>query len=254
VQGPTTLRVFKYSLWLFACAGFALVVCCLWKRRGSDNATRTWWYLAAVSLAFQLPPAIPLWRYLPELGAAEFPFRFLPLMGIALPLALLARETSRSLRRPVYVAVGLMTLLPLYQHVRLQMTPSTRSPQFSAQAAAWQSVGYRGLQEYWPVGVSAAASAIPNAVATDCNGACLATMGVYGYPYWHASDQSGHPLATANDNNGILQVTVPPDMQPVRLKFSTRSKVRWTGAAISLAGVLLVAFAIARSRNVETAR
>ncbi len=255
--GQETLKIFRYSCWLFAFAGFLLVLLCLWRRGGADDAARTWGYLASVSLFFQLPLAIPLWRYLPELKAAEFPFRFLPLLGVALPLALLAQGTPRRLRRPVYVAVGLMTLLPFFEHAKLQMTPSTRVPRFSSLVSGWESKGYEGLAEYWPVGVSTRASQPGRApevdtdkVATNCAIDCWVRVGIYGYPYWHASDEgSGLALATKNDADGILMVRVPAGSHRIRLEFSAWRRVRMIGAGISLAGILGMGFGIAHGRK-----
>jgi uncharacterized membrane protein YfhO len=89
---------------------------------------------------------------------------------------------------------------------------------------------------------------MPRVDASQCAAECWVRMGVYGYPYLHASDEDGG-LETRNDTDGILLVHVPAGRHRIRLEFSTRSRVRMVGAGISLAGILLVGFGIVRSRR-----
>ena len=265
-HGPETLKVFKYSCWIFAVAGVLLILACLRKRstRLADNpAARTWLYLSIVSIFFQMPFSLWLWNHLPELRAAEFPFRFLPLPGVALPLILFAPTTRRVLRKPVYAVIALLTLSPFLQVLRVQHDPTTRVPPIAQLAQTWQTQGYDGLAEYWPAGIPtrptpsvaepnctvtpAAQSPISKSFRIAASAPCDIEFPILSYPYWHASDESNNPITTHTSPHGLIALTAPSGTHLLRLTFQTASKPRTLGATITFAALLAIALTLAIS-------
>jgi hypothetical protein len=258
------LKLFKYSCWLFACVNLLVLVACWWRRTQpfcDAKAARTWSYLSTVAFFFQLPIALVLWRYLPHMALVAFPFRFLPVMGAAVPLLLLAEGTRRSLRMPAYAVMAALTLVPLLEHARTQATASTRMPGFAELEASWLSRGYEGMPEYVPVGASrppgpmglplarpqSSACAVQDAVlradGLDFNAQagtqCPVWLAVYAYPYWRATDETGSPLPTSADRNSLLWVAVPPGNHRVSVVFAPLSITRTISGWVSLAVFLL---------------
>ena len=261
--GPESLKVFKYSCWLFAVAGVLLAVALLRKRSarlGENPAARTWLYLSLVSIFFQLPLSLWFWTRLPELRAAEFPFRFLPLCGVALPLILFGPATRRTMRKPVYTIVAILTLSPFLQHFRTQLTPSTRLPPIAELVQSWRTGGHEGLAEYWPAGMSTRPTLLvanpsgctvvpaqqPLTFEILATAPCDIQLPILDYPYWHASDDSGQPLATHTSRSGHIALAALPGVHTVRLSFQTASKVRTLGAAISIVALILFTFTLLR--------
>ena len=56
-HGPETLKVFKYSCWLFAVAGFVLIVACVWKRCSASEGRTGKPHLALPCMRLILLPA-----------------------------------------------------------------------------------------------------------------------------------------------------------------------------------------------------
>jgi hypothetical protein len=88
---------------------------------------------------------------------------------------------------------------------------------------------------------------MPRVDATQCAEDCWVRVGVYGYPYFHASDEDS-ALETRNDGDGILMVLAPAGRHRIRLEFAALTRVRMTGTAISLVGVLVMGFMSLRRR------
>jgi hypothetical protein len=252
--GVEQQKIFKYSCWLFACAGIVLLAGCLWRR------TRPF--------CFQLPLALPVWRHLPQMALVAFPFRFLPLLGAALPLVLLDPATRPRRRTAVYLAVGCLTLLPFFENVRLQRTPSTRVPPFAELESRWKSVGYEGMPEFVPLGATRPKGpsekpgpAILNSAQAECTDPmiddgpayffirtaqpCKVRPGVYFYPYLRASDQTGASLPVSADPRGLLLITVPPGYHEVSVNFVPHSRVRTVSRWASAVALLVLVLGLA---------
>jgi hypothetical protein len=258
------LKLFKYSCWAFACVNLLLLLACWWKRTRpfcDAKAARTWSWLALVAFFFQLPIALVLWRYLPQMALVAFPFRFLPVMDAAVPLLLLAEGTRRSLRLPAYVVIAALTLVPLLEHARTQATASTRMPNFTQLEAGWSRSGYEGMPEFVPAGASRPPGPMGLPLATpqssqcgvsdvvsrldglDFNAQagvpCSVALAVYAYPYWRATDETGLLLATSADRNRLLSVALPSGNHHVRVVFAPRSTTRMASCWVSMAVILL---------------
>jgi len=262
-----TLKVFKYSCWLFACVIMLLVVL-NWVKGArpveGENASRTWRYLAVVAFLFQLPIALVLWRHLPQLWLVAFPFRFLPVMGAAVPLVLLANGSARVYRRLAYCLVAAMTVVPLLEHVRTQVTASTRMPKFSDLEQRWRTGGYEGMPEFVPSGAIRphGASEVPplRSEASNCrvgpgrvaadqfsfyvtsDVSCWIQVPVFAYPYWHAKAADGSRVALGSSADHLLLVAVTPGEHEVRLTFERLSLVRTVSTAVSLAATFAILF------------
>jgi hypothetical protein len=245
----------------------------LWKRR-QERSTQTFTYLALLAFLFQLPIALLIWRHLPEMAVVAFPFRFLPLMGAALPLVLLARGTSTALRKPAYILIALLTLIPFLEHARTQLTASTRTPRFAELAERWRAYGYEGMPEFVPPGVTRPSgplnlplvTAVDTPPGSNCVVAmaaanaggfnfssmsdvpCKVRLGVYFYPYWRATDQNGKSLHRFADADSLLLVDVPAGSHIVHVVFAPRSRTRTIAAGISSVALLLLGLALALVR------
>lgn len=253
--------------WLFAAAGTAMVAVCVWRRGlGNHAATRTWVYMAGVSLLLQLPVSGLLWRYVPEMRAVQFPYRFLPLIWLAVPLVVFAKGMRRNLRWPVCAMTAALSCFPVFAYARAQRSARMRTPPLASMEAQWARDGYMGKPEYVQPGVSrpavplhaAAAMAVeegPQAhcevalqgseltsrvLLTDAQGACEARLGTYYFPYWRATDETGQALPVGKDARGLLLVELPPRHHTVRVWFQPASTVRSVSAGVSGVSLLCV--------------
>jgi hypothetical protein len=261
---PEPLKLFKYGLWLFACTGAVLIALCLWSRRvprtpQTSRPIQTWTALALTAFLFQLPLAIPLWNHLPELRFAAFPFQFLPLLGVTLPLILLAPGTSLRLRKPTYACLALLTLIPFAEHIRTQASPLTRQPRLAPLAAQWDQEGYAGVPEFVPTGAIRplappeipllgptcsttvqARQAAALTLSTQSQTGCQARIAVFFYPYWKAMDESHTAVPVARSPEGLLLLTIPPGEHTLKLAFHPASKTRTAGRALTLFAACLI--------------
>jgi hypothetical protein len=260
------LKIFKWSCWLFACAGFVIILTCLRRRTAPlASASRAAASLALLAFFFQLPLAFLLWRFLPEMSLVAFPFRFLPLLGVSLPLLLLAPGTRPTLRKPIYTTVALLALIPVAEHIRTQTTASTRTPPFAQLDHRWTTIGYQGMPEFVPPGVNRRSGplSLPPQVADagHCTLAglqrklaeldfslsstigCTVLLPVYFYPYWQAIDQNGVRLATTSGTGSLLQVAAPPGEHRIQVLFGARSLTRRVSQTCSLIALLLIRLA-----------
>ncbi len=229
--------------------------------------------LALAAVLFQLPLAYPLWRYLPELPFVQFPFRFLAVLGAALPLLLFAPqpEASHRARRTAgsCLALGSLSLIALLGYLSMTGLSHRRIPPLAAFAARGTTA-----PEYLPAGTSpptpplsldaaqpiasipgdtpaCAAKATqhsPNlrAFRTHASAPCRIRIALFDYPYWRAFDESLHPLHTARDPNGLLLVDIPAGDHLVAVSFHPASRVRTASALLSIlaatfAAVILLA-------------
>ena len=266
------VSVINYMCWIFALVGIAVIAASL-RKRSSDvspsPAARAWVYLAAVSFFFQLPLAIPLWNYLPELRASEFPFRFMPLLGVAVPLILLS-QAARNLRLPAYALLALLATTPFLGAIRVHYLARSvaylRRPDIDTLASQWARDGFPGIPENVPVGVSAPTAPVHLApvssysnctaalssmkvgartVATNSSAPCHLRLAVFFYPWWEATDESGSPLPLARDSDGLIAISVPPGSHTVHVLFRPHSRTRTWSAMVSLTTLLLVVCSLA---------
>jgi hypothetical protein len=266
-----TPPLFAIGLWALSLAGIALAI--LYARRGwkssvNRQTTRTWVVLAAVSLFFELPLSFGLWKHLPAIRLADFPYRFLAPMGVVLPLMLLAESTPRRWRLSGCVILGLLAILPIWEYGAAKggftnlrvLTP------------VWQNMGYRGWPEFVPAGavaplkppqVEAVTVADPakypacnvsleseqdditaggeKTILIDSPALCKVRVGQFFFPYWRALDDSGIPLPIAQDTDGLLLISVPSGRHTVRLQYKASSPARvasWVASGICLVLVL----------------
>lgn len=267
-----TRELFTVSCWAIACAGIVLVSIHALTRdrnRAGNEATRTWWELALVSFGFQLPFTLPLWRHLPELSSVAFAFRFLVLLGVALPLALLGKGTRRSLRLPTYAVVAIMSLMPFLVIIRAQI-PWRTYPEFETMMSRWAQVGKHGMPEFVPRGViqptaptgipavtvlsntsTAHCSADPQmrgpaltAVQIDADGPCQLRLRTYYYPYWHVVDESGKLLTVGRDGDGLILVSAPAGKHLLTLDFEARSSLRTAALIVSVVSAMFLGLAM----------
>lgn len=272
-HGP--LPVFTIGLWVISLAGMLLAI--LFARRGwhsSENrlTTRTWIVVAAVSLFFELPLSSGLWKHLPQMRLADFPYRFLAPVAVILPLMLLAESTSKRLRVSGWIVLGVLALLPVWEYG----SAKEGLTDLRVLAPVWQNVGYRGWPEFVPAGAVAPLTppqVDPVTVADpakhpDCNASleseqddsqasgektilidssrlCKVRVGQFFFPYWRAIDDREIPLPIAADTDGLLLISVPAGRHTVRLKYVASSPARtasWMTSGICLGLVLLTVY------------
>jgi hypothetical protein len=265
---PFPYNVLPNLFRVILCAEALIVFACLRHRDRplrDDAPARAWAWLAAIAVLFQIPLAYPMWTVLPQLHIVQFPFRFLLLLAPVLPLLLLAPAARRSLRRPVALALGGLNLLPLL--IFLVMLHAVRGSSVAEIAAGWQAHGYVSAPEYVPIGAPIPLSPRdlpPFELTARSGGACSAEVGrtsgltrrfstaattagctmrlpVFFYPWWRATDESGHTLRTEADPAGLLVVQLPAGTHFVTVGFSPASPTRRLGTGISLAALVLLA-------------
>lgn len=263
-----THKLFSVSCSIIACAGVILVAIYTWtgdKESAGNQATQTWWGIALVSFAFQLPISAFLWRKLPELLIVQFPYRFLLLLGAVVPLALLSKGTRRSMRLPTYAITAILSFLPFLIVIRQQI-PWAIYPQFTTITSQWAQYGKLGAPEYIPRGLTrpaaptniSVASVVGDTSASHClvtpqligptlasvqttsNAPCQVRLRTYFYPYWRAIDESGSRLEIGRDNDGLLLLTVPAGKHTTRLDFVPTSPLRKATLIVSAVSALLL--------------
>jgi hypothetical protein len=265
-----THKLFSVSCSIIACAGVALVAIYTWTRNKDSvgiRATQTWWDIALVSFAFQLPITAFLWQRLPELLTVQFAYRFLLLLWAVVPLALFGAGMRRFLRLPTYAVIAILSFLPFLIVIRQQI-PWAIYPRFATIMNQWTERGKLGAPEYIPRGLTRPSipTAIPAAgvvgdpsfshcsvtpqligpalasVQTTSDAPCQLRLRTYFYPYWRALDESGNPLQVARDEDGLILLTVPAGSHTARLDFVPRSPLRTATLIVSMLTALLVCF------------
>ena len=278
------VALFAIELWVISLAGMVLAI--IYARRGwhsSENrqTTRTWIVVAAVCLFFELPLSAGLWRHLPQMRLADFPYRFLAPMGAILPLMLLAESTPKRWRISGWVVLGALAVLPVWEYG----SAKTGLTDLRVLAPVWQNVGYRGWAEFVPAGAVAPltppqvepVSVADPAKHPDCNASleseqddrqaagektilidsstlCKVRVGQFFFPYWRAIDDRGIPLPIAADSDGLLLVSVPAGQHTVKLQFKVSSPARtasWATSGICLGLILLTVYIPRRRRHVS---
>ena len=271
-EGP--FHLFRTSLTEIACIGTGLIALYIWaiwskkktKNETADDTLLTWAGITGACLAFQLSWSAPLWKLLPQLLFAGFPYRFLAPIGVVLPLTLLSGAVARKWRIVGYVAAALMVLIPLLEYQPLFNFPVG----FERAAHQWRQFGYRSWPEFTPAGapnlrgpeqLPPASIADPAAnpecsvqlISTQPNSTVLQTNAVrpcqiqvatFFYPYWQAIDETGTHLATEKNGDGLLLLTAPAGNHSIRLEFHASSLPRAMSQAISIAALLLTMFLI----------
>jgi hypothetical protein len=254
--------------WANACFTILLIAICIVSRhrlRKEGPHIRFWVYLALITLFFHLPLSLPLWNFLPEMHAVQFPFRFIPYVGVALPMVLFAKGTPMALRKPIYIVMLLLTLIPIQRYLRGTPITSAGKDSFARLEGEWERNGYFSPPEYGPVtGKGLGLRPVDNRpdgppaeqlcgippmplptrgvqFSTSSSEPCTVVLNVYFYPYWHALTESGTVLTTAVNQKGLLSVEVPAGKHTVQVFFKPASTARTVSSAASL---LTLAFVI----------
>ena len=261
---PFPDNVLMILFWIFLCAQTLLILAALYRRTqplNQDPPARTWLWLAAVAIFFQIPLAYPIWPLLPELRVVQFPFRFLLFLAPVLPLLLLAPTTRTSLRKHLYAATVALNVLPLLLFLAMQY--AVRDTHVANLAADWHTQGYESAPEYTPANATAPtrpanrpplatpnpdctftlvhASALTRTFTTDSDAICTIRLPVFFYPYWSARGETGQPIPTTADPTGLLLIPTPPGSHTVTVTFHAASPTRTAGLWISLIALLILA-------------
>ena len=267
---------FELGLWVISCVEIAIVVGCLAGRSPkAKQHSRLLYVLAGVAFLFQLPVTALLWQYLPQLRYVQFPFRFLAILGVVLPLVVLS-----SAMKPwaVKTAAGLSVALALFPVAfYLRIAPS--SPSTTANYLAALESGYPGTEEYTPAGgtlvlsptMALSVSAVSDPgnqcsvsnlatgtrtrkIAVISESPCRVRFPIYFYPYWEAADEAGDKLVTSRDSSGMLLVDVPRGRHTVRVRFHPYSMLRLFSLTASFAVFLYFAVTLMRFLRKESKR
>ena len=268
---PLAENITMVVFWLFLCAEALILFACLRRKaQPLSPASHTWAWLAGIAIFFQTPLAYPLWAVLPQLRVVQFPFRFLLFLAPILPLLLLAPSTRKALRRPVYLAIVALNLVPLILFIAMQS--AVRGEPMAALAQTWRTQGYESAPEYIPATATAPthptrlSPIIPlyqscsvnllksdgstRVFTSDSPHPCPVALPVFFYPHWHAVDETDKPIATSSGPAGLLMVTVPAGVHTVTVAFHPASRARTAGLAISVGALfLLILLAVSRRRQ-----
>lgn len=228
--------------------------------------------LSVISFFFQLPLSLFLWEHLPDLRFVEFSFRFLPILGFAVPLMLLKQESSKYFRIASYVFLAVVAVRPFWHYWRAASHDEKGRVHLAPFAGAKlsnqeQLEGWMGIDEYIPAGASmpASPSSVPEITAvadaigghcaaavmqlrtpdhlfftTDSDLGCRVRLPLFDFPYWTAVDPHGNALPVGDDG-GLAVVSVPPGDQHIELRFRPTSAYRILGRFISIFASLILA-------------
>jgi hypothetical protein len=263
------LVLFVLAIWLYLCVSVALVAFYAWAgRRDIEDKSqtqpqiRTWLTVTLVCFFFNLPISAILWKYLPELRFADFPFRFMAPVGVMVPLMLLARSTPKRWRVPSYVLLGVLALLPIREY----RAAKSALVNLKEVLPEWRHQGYRGWPEFVPAEATRpldppafpAASAASGANTPQCTAAvqsshdihkvlvtqaaapCQIRVAQFFYSYWRATDESGNVLPTSRDPYGLLLIQVPAGQHTIQLAFVAASTARSVSIAVSILTLLVI--------------
>ena len=209
-------------------------------------------------LFFEEPLSIPAWTLLPQLSYVSFAFRFLGPFSLASAFILALPGLNKRFRNATMILMVGLSLYPFYYFLH-NLYSSQRFPSMSTTQQNW-SKGYGGMREYVaasvPPGVSnadteRAHNPLPLLANFDCapvllqrspnritiktanQNLCTLTLNVFAYPFWMSSIDSGRPVQTYADADGLLSVKVPAGGQIVHLAFLPSSRLRFWTALVS---------------------
>lgn len=255
---------FSLGLWTIGGVELALIVTAALILRGpSDPYRRTLLEMVAIAFLFALPITTVLWIYAPGLRFVQFPFRFLAIIGVILPMIALGENLSRTFSRAAFVTVAVLALLPLIFYLRINPSLPSTLPDVSL----IQRIGHPGTEEYTPSAAATRISPIrlpalvakgsPGStcgaslikpgrlqVAVSASGDCYVQLATYFYPYWEAIDESGNRLKTSSGESGILVVAAPPGTHRIQIIFRAVSGLRRFSRGLSLLTLLLLLVAL----------
>jgi hypothetical protein len=209
-----------------------------------------------------------LWLYLPELRFVQFPFRFLSVIGVVLPLVVFGNGIAPKLTKTACGLMAALAMLPPLFYMRIAPVASSALPSY----AAYLRQGYPGTDEYTPTGavtqnspatlapviadspsdvLRCSVTSLPGGarlknISVDTDGVCRVRFDTYFYPYWEAADETGGKLLTSRDDAGLLIVEVPKGQHTVHVRFHVYSVVRMISMAVSLAVFLCFFFEVWR--------
>jgi len=233
--------------------------------------------VAALYAVMLFPWSQPLWHILPRIWMAEFPWRSLYILNIALALAIVAG--IRCARRPVAWGALVGVLWLSAGGAILSLAPWDSDEIHDLVEAAHSERGYAGVvDEFLPVGVDPEAldADAPRLVAIDESGEELEDVGVktavllwdseekrfsadsaaparlrlhlVNYRAWRAT-LNGAPVVPQTDSDSGQMVTpIPAGHSEVRIWFG-HTPDRTFGPAVSLAGIAIFLLAGWRVRK-----
>ena len=252
---------FELGLWAISCAEVAVIAISLVTRgRAKDSRGRLLYELAAVAFLFEIPLSIVFWWYLPGLRFVQFPFRFLSVLGVAVPLTVMAKGFNPRVMGASCGVLAALALLPLIFYLRINKIVPSSLPDLSGAI----SHGYPGTEEYTPTGAVTRLAPVTlapvtwsdNSQGAQCNllsysngarlklvsvnaeSVCRVRFATYFYPYWEATDEAGTRLQTSRDDAGLLVVSVPKGQHSVQVRFHAHSLVRTIAFGISALTIL----------------
>ena len=275
------LKLFGIGLWTIALVSVGLAVFYAWQGwRDADLDGKeqrwTWLTVALVCFFFQVPLSAVLWRHLPELRFADFPYRFLAPVGVLVPLLLLSRGTPKRWRVPGYLLLGLLALVPLREY----RAAKGALVDFKVVVPKWQEDGYRAWPEFVPAGATrpdepmhfepvgvADPAANPHCsvsltgeyagqktLVTATDEPCRVRVAQYFFPYWRAVDDSGIPLPISKDAYGLLLISAPTGQHTIHLVFKASSPARTASLIASEICLPLVLLTVYIPRRVSFSR
>ncbi len=258
-----------YPLWGWVLAGAAVAMMLGVRARVKPGTTEAverevhrgqMWVLgliAGAALLFQVPPSLPLWRTLPQMGFVQFPYRFDGVLGCVLPVMCLLMVRGRGGRRWMYAAWGMFFVFVLGTKVMQQRTG--RGGTTFAGMVQQVGLGYGGCPEFTTKGMPLAGN--HGAEWIGSLGACVSTVRVWAperrvftsagseecayrvglrfYPDWRLWVDGREDAGIAAAADGLTTVTVPAGTHVVELRYVRPVWMEAVGAGVS--GVALLA-------------
>jgi hypothetical protein len=261
VEGSTSwwANVLALATVMLALPGIAALV-----KKDSQTQTRRLRavaYLTGFAFFMATPLSYPLWVVLPALKRTQFPWRFLVIVSMGVPLLLAASipdwiEKARSKQRPLALLVAGCILIP----ATLIFSQVLRGATYISRETFAQVVetlpASKSLDDWLPVWagdprwMTSEVEAGDRAVNVNQwepqrrefrvapGSETEARVRTFYYPHWTAQ-ADGKRLPTYAAKDGALMISLPAEAVTVRLEFTEPPRTR-IAALVSLAGWLVI--------------
>jgi len=236
--------------------------------------------LATTYAVMLFPWSQPVWRILPRIWMAEFPWRSLYILNLALAMALVVALRSAK-RKTAWAALTVTVWLALDSGI-LVRAPWDPGGVHEIIAAARSEEGYVGVvDEFLPVGVDPDAldADAPRLAAIDESGGeqkdakpsvllwnteekrfvvdspapVRVRLHLVNYPAWRVTINGAAVTPQTDSDTGQMIIPVPAGRSEIRVRFGHTAD-RTVGPAISLVASAILLLAAGRKRSLDSGR
>ena len=232
-----------------------------WRGWKLDRQMKGLFALLGISLLMTTDLSRPLWIIIPKLKEVQFPWRWLVVSSILVPVITAAsipfcrQRLSGKLRPLALIALGGALVSVAYSGAR--MRDANYLPHFEFDTAANHLYAEDSLEYWLPVWVNERPRPMPNAVEAKDREVRINSweaeqrwfwvgpgpaeeirLRTFYYPHWVAS-AAGKPLASRPAADGAMLISIPGDAASIKLQFHEPGRVR-AAAVVSALGWTMI--------------